>query len=96
METAALEFAEMAETSQNTNGSINESIDTILSTSGSMYEINDTREAMNRVLSAANMSLIRSQTTTSLQSQSQSGIRRLVAKLKRGVNTFQGKLSDTY
>lgn len=80
MEMATTELSSISETS--------------LSTNGSMFEISDTREAMNRVLAEANMSLVRSQTTTSLNQQSKSGLRRLVSKLRSGVRTFQGKSNE--
>jgi len=59
-------------------------------TNESMFEIDNTRETMNRVLAEIKISPIRSQTTTSLQHQSDSGVRRLVSKLRRSVQTFQG------
>ncbi len=65
--------------------------DLSLYTNGSLFQINDSRETMNRILLEANMSPIRSQARAPLQRQSKSGLRRLVSKLRRGAQTFQGK-----
>jgi len=63
-------------------------------TNGSLFEIENTRETMNRILAEANISPIRSQARTSLQHQSRSALRRLVSKLRRGVQSFQGKFRE--
>lgn len=57
----------------------------------STYEDIDTREQMNRILAEADMSLVRSQTRTLLKHQSESSLRRLVSKLNKDTQAFQGK-----
>ena len=59
-------------------------------TPGSSFGIEHRRETMNRILAEANLSPVRSQTTAALRKQSNSGIRRLVSKLRRGTRAFQG------
>lgn len=57
---------------------------------GTQFDFHDRRETMNRILTEANLSPIRSQTTMVLKNQSRSGLRRLLSKLTRGVRNFQG------
>ena len=59
-------------------------------TSGTQFVIEDTRDAMNRILVEASISPILSQTKTALRHQSKSGFRRLLSKLKRGTSSLQG------
>jgi hypothetical protein len=61
-------------------------------TDTTLFEIEDTREPMNRILAETNLSPVRSQTRTMLQRQSKGGLCRLVSKLTRGVRHFQGIL----
>ncbi|CAF4181776.1 unnamed protein product [Rotaria magnacalcarata] len=69
--------------------------DPSVATGVSTFEIVDTREAMNRISSEANISSIRSQTRMALGSQSKSSLRRLVSKLNRGSQILQEKLAES-
>ncbi|CAF4276505.1 unnamed protein product [Rotaria magnacalcarata] len=69
--------------------------DPSVATGVSTFKIVDTREAMNRILSEANISPIRSQTRMALESQSKSSLRRLVSKLNRGAQILQEKLAES-
>jgi hypothetical protein len=53
-------------------------------------DIQDNREAMNRILAEANVSPIRSQARKTLERQSKSGLRRLLSKFNRGTRSFEG------
>ena len=59
-------------------------------TDSSTFEIVDTREQMNKILIEASTSPIRSQTRVSLKRQSRSSLRRLLSKLNRDAQIFQG------
>ena len=71
---------------QDTLSIVNPSFTTDVST----FEVVDTREQMNKILIEASMSPIRSQTRVSLKRQSKSSLRRLLSKLNRGAQMFQG------
>ena len=59
-------------------------------TDASTFEIVDSREQMNKILIEASISPIRSQARVSLRRQSKSSLRRLLSKLNRGAQMFQG------
>ena len=56
----------------------------------STFEIVDARKQMNKILIETSLSPIRSQTRVPLKRQSKSSLRRLLSKLNRGAQMFQG------
>jgi hypothetical protein len=57
---------------------------------------NSCRDSMNKILSEADLSPIKSQTTKTLNQQSGGSIRRLLSKLRRGAAVLQGKISKDW
>ena len=58
-------------------------------TEGSEFLVDNSRDAMNRILGAVNLSLIRSQARKRWDLQSDSGVRRLASKLVTTVRVIQ-------
>ena len=58
-------------------------------TEDSEFLVDNSRDAMNRILGAVNLSPIRSQARKHLDLQSDSGVRRLVSKLVTTVRVIQ-------
>ena len=71
---------------QDTLSTVNPSFTTDTSTVGIVH----THEQMNKILIEASMSPTRSQTRVSLKHQAKSSFRRLLSKLNRGAQIFQG------
>ena len=54
------------------------------------YEIDDSRDSVNRILCEVGISPAKPRTSKVLKEQSKSGVRRLLSKPQRGIQLFQG------
>ena len=54
------------------------------------YEIDDSRDSVNRILCEVRISPVKSRTSKALKEQSKSGVRHLLSKLQRSIQLFQG------
>lgn len=62
-------------------------------TDASLFEIDDSRESMNRILAEVSLSPIRSQTRKTLESNSHSGLRRITSKFSSTMRVLQSMRS---